>query len=103
MYKTRSWKAKLDKALVHKVRLDDNGCWIWTGTKDYDGYAIMGQGRKHFRVTRLIWPYFFNIEPGNFLSLHKCNVRACVNIKHLYLGDASDNAKDRWAAVRARR
>ena len=33
--------------------------------------------------------------------LHKCDLPACVNVSHLYLGSMSDNAQDRERRGRA--
>lgn len=34
-------------------------------------------------------------DPGRFYVLHKCDVKRCVNPKHLFLGTAFDNMQDK--------
>ena len=79
--------------------LSEDKCWLYNGTKS-NGYGRMTIGsrsngtRQHITVHRLSY-LIFNGEIGNKCVLHKCDVKNCVNPKHLYLGDYQDNANDR--------
>jgi len=77
------------------TKVDTKGldeCWPWLGYKKPDGYGLYGFGNQ--RAHRVSWTIFRWPIPEGMLVLHKCNNRACVNPKHLYIGDHFDNAQD---------
>lgn len=86
-----------------KVRKTDT-CWLWTGCTRY-GYGLIGSGGTFGRMVlthRLSWELHRGpIEDGLFV-LHKCDIRACVNPDHLFLGTQDDNIKDMDSKARRR-
>lgn len=73
-----------------------DGCHPWMGNRDGDGYGNFFANRQPHRATRWILGY----TRGHSLSseewaLHHCDNPPCVNLAHLYIGDASQNAADR--------
>jgi hypothetical protein len=62
---------------------DENGCVLWTGTRDALGYG------RFFHLGRLVKPYRFAWErdhgpiPSGLEIDHLCRVPACVNPEHL--------------------
>lgn len=48
-----------------------------------------------YKASRIAYFLKHKVDPGEFLVLHTCNTGRCVNWKHLYLGDHSQNQIDR--------
>jgi hypothetical protein len=96
----RLWK-------VFWSRVDKNGpggCWLWTGTFHETGYGIISfRGRKNFRAHRLLYEHLHGKLDRYTFCLHKCDVRACVNPDHIFLGSYAENAADCKAKGRTTR
>lgn len=81
----------------------DKPCKIWTGYKSESGYGkrwvkVDPFGRwtkpRLVRVHRDEWEKVHGPIPDGMKLLHKCDVRACYEIEHLYLGTQKDNVSD---------
>src|SRR4051812_21995868 len=74
---------------------DDTKCWLWTGCLNSFGY---GQLNTHFQKKvsshRLSYLIHYGSLPSDKLVCHTCNNKACVNPKHLYLGNHTTNGLD---------
>jgi hypothetical protein len=65
---------------------DGNGCWVWKGAKNQNGYAYCGRLASHHIVHRIVaWAEAgFPGELRTFPPVgHACGQRACVNPQHL--------------------
>lgn len=74
---------------------DDRGCWVWQLSKR----GQMGYGQVTFEGTqqgahRVAWKLFKRKSCEGLHVLHHCDVPACVNPGHLYLGTDQDNKND---------
>jgi len=93
----RFWKMVDKNGPIPPHRPELGPCWVWTGAKSTKfGYGSMGgaPGQKGIKTHRLSWEIHYGQIPNELWVLHKCDNPPCVNPSHLFLGDASDNAKD---------
>ena len=74
------------------------GCWIWMGSVLPKGYGHSALGRSH----RVAWTAFKGPIPAGLWVLHTCDVPACCNPDHLFLGTNQDNIDDKVRKGRAR-
>ena len=91
---------KFNEARIEKLRTkilppNENGCHLWTGHKQDFGYGVVGFKSKLFLAHRLFYELHYGSLADDICVLHKCDIPACVNPEHLFLGTRKDNALDR--------
>lgn len=70
---------------------DSHGdCWIWRGSKSRSKYGIAYGEPAH----RLAYALLVGDFPASAFICHHCDTPACINPKHLYVGNAKSNAAD---------
>lgn len=79
--------------LMEKVIVDQNGCWIFTGSKKSGGYGgILHDGKVDYSH-RVVYRHAIGDIPQGMLVDHRCSVRACCNPEHLRLVTGKQNAE----------
>ncbi len=77
-----------------------DGCWLWRSSISHSGYGLFSRRLEGSRTSSVIgahrfsWMLHYGDIPEHLQVLHSCDVRACVNPKHLYLGSQADNLVD---------
>jgi hypothetical protein len=87
-----------------RVAFASSGCWMWQGATNSKGYPAMrigGRAGKTMSVHRLVAAEVYGAIPAGMLVCHTCDVPACVNPAHLYIGTALDNMRDKIERGRA--
>lgn len=92
-------RASLAHRIWRRTKITKTSCWLWMGAVNSRGYGQIGV-REGARKTvsrsthREIAKACLGDIPDGMMVCHTCDVKACVNPSHLYIGTALDNARD---------
>lgn len=77
-------------------------CWTWTAglfrPGGYGQFAI--SHTEHEGAHRMAWRFLRGEIPSGLQVCHRCDLPACCNIDHLFLGTTQENTADRDAKSR---
>ena len=103
-----SRRDRIRAKILARVKIDANGCWIWTGpTSGKSGrgkdYPRMSLGGQTVAVHLVMWTNEHGFIPGKKQIDHKCRNRLCVNPdpEHTELVTHKENMRRRDRALRA--
>jgi len=82
-----------------KVRRSD-GCWLWLGNRNADGYGQFKMPRGNARAHRVAYELVHGPIPAGQDILHTCDNPPCVRPDHLLAGTHLENMRDMVAKGR---
>lgn len=79
-----------------EARTDRTGeCWIWTGSKTWNGYGFYCLRGRRTRAHRVAYELAVGKIPPGLDIDHMCRTRLCVNPSHLQAVDRKSNNENR--------
>jgi hypothetical protein len=85
-----------------RVTKQSDGCWIISGNHNGQGYRYTTCEGRRVYAHRAVWEQLHGPIPADIEVCHRCDVPACVNPDHLFLGTRQDNVRDMYAKGRGR-
>ncbi|CAM4100621.1 HNH endonuclease [Paenibacillus alkaliterrae] len=83
-------------------KIDFSGdCWLWKACIYKNGYGHYYSNKKHVYAHRYSYTHFYGDIPDGMNVLHECDVRNCVNPRHLSVGTQSKNLLDMYKKGRS--
>lgn len=78
------------ESYIHKTET----CWLWEGPIAASGYGLFCYRGERTRAHRVSYWLFIGPLADGKLICHSCDVKLCVNPKHLWQGTYSQNSVD---------
>lgn len=88
----------VDSRFWSYVDKTEQGCWIWIGGVDGDGYGSFWIDARNVSAHRYSWTLENGPIPGGLHVDHRCFTRSCVNPHHLRLVTNKQNSEHRSGA-----
>lgn len=90
---TMRTEGDLQDKLLNKMHVDENGCWIWEGSRCRNYGTLYHKGLT-IGAHRLSYEAFNGPIAKGLLVCHSCDVPSCINPDHLWLGTQKENMQD---------
>lgn len=98
----RSYRPLTERFWAKVSKGDTDACWLWKGHITKHGYGVIQKkGRNSLaKAHRISWEIHYGAIPHGLRILHHCDIRACVNPSHLFIGTQQQNVQDAEAKGR---
>lgn len=83
------------------IKAGPDECWLWTAVLTHNGYGHFGVKGRMRLAHRFAWEMENGPIPPGMRALHRCDVRRCVNARHIFIGSDADNSADMVAKGRS--
>lgn len=89
---------------MSKISIKGN-CWVWTGSKDKDGYGQVSLNNKTHLAHRISYELFNDTIPNGLTIDHLCKNTSCVNPDHLEIVTIKENIHrgESFSAINSRK
>lgn len=86
---------QLPDEYLENVMVDHDGCWIWLGQKNNNGYGVSSWALVH----RMAFICTVGMIPKDMTLDHLCRRKACLNPNHLEVVTRGENSRRVLAPV----
>jgi hypothetical protein len=74
--------------------IDNNGCWLWSGCVQENGYGRITIRYRTQYTHRVAFEAAGGVLVDGMDICHRCDIRRCCNPGHLFQGTRRDNVND---------
>lgn len=74
---------RLPERVINRITIDENGCWLWEGELNRNGYGRIKIDGGRYMIHRYVWHHLGRALDDDQVLDHCCRVRRCCNPTHL--------------------